>query len=127
MWTKVRAVGPGPGSVSTLPIVHAPVRAVTRLVPVGNGGVLSIEPGGVGGTRSPSRYGVLKENTAPTQLPPNGATGSASCQVPRGRRSAVTVITCPTTLAAVAGVPGWVSEGSPPAGIASCTAYPKGA
>src|SRR6202521_3432762 len=126
MWTKVRAVGPGPGSVTTLPIVHDPVSDVTRSGPVGKGGVVSTERGGVGGEMSPARYGAPNEKMAPTQLPPNGATDWASCQMPRTRRNAGTAITCPATLAAVAGLPTAMAKGSPPGGMALAAAYPNG-
>lgn len=93
MWTKVRAVGAGPGNVATLPMVHAAVNAAASGAPVGNGGVVSIPGGGVGGGASPARYGALKVKLAPTQLPPNGATGCASSHDPRVRRNAVTATT----------------------------------
>src|ERR1700681_2436554 len=110
--------------VSMPPIVQDRVSAATRGGPVGNGGVTSTDVGGGGGVVVPARYGVLKENVAPTQLPPNGAVGWASCQVPRLSRNAVTAITCPPALAAVAALPGATAAGSPPGGIAFGIAYP---
>ena len=123
MCTKVREVGDVPGSVSISPTVQDLVTRATRSAPVGNGGVRNTLFGGKGGGALPTRYGVLNENMVPWQLPPNGATGCASCQVPRLSTNAVTAIRWPATLAAVAGLPGEVAVGSPPAGIAFGTAY----
>src|ERR1039457_5381740 len=95
------------------PIVQDLVSPVTRSAPIGNGGVFSTLAGGTGGGATPARYGGLKLKAAPWQLPPNGATGRASCQMPR------------LSTIAVAGLPMAVAVGSPPGGIAPLTAYAK--
>ena len=93
MCTKVRDVAEPPGSVSIPPTVQDFVNAATRFAPVGKGGVRNTLIGGTGGRALPARYGALNKKVAPWQLPPNGATGCASCQVPRLRRNAVTAMT----------------------------------
>src|SRR5580700_10509993 len=122
MCTKVRDVAEPPGSMSTCPTVQAFVSAATRFAPVGNGGRSSTPVGGSGGGALPARYGALNTNIAPWQLPPKGATGCASCQVPRVYRNAVTAIRWPATFAAVASAPGAVSVATPPGGIAPAIA-----
>ena len=67
MCTNVRAVGLGPGSVSSDPIDQLRMTSASSAGPVGKGGRSSCARGGNGGGALPAMYGAENTYRAPAQ------------------------------------------------------------